>query len=242
MEQKITLSEAILKRKSVREYDMTPLADEEIKHILDYAENIESIVPGLKTKIRLIGPDDVKAIRSWRSPHYLAIYSDESDTALVNVGYVYEQLTVYLTSLGLGTCWANSVSPKDSKEYEGLKWAATIAFGREKNGQPWRENICEAKRRTLASISDKADEKFEFARIAPSAMNNQPWYFIHDDEKIQVYCVVQGFMKKWMSGMNRIDMGIAISHLKLENPAFKFEIEKAPADLKGYSYIGTVTL
>ena len=104
MEQKITLSEAILKRKSVREYDMTPLANGEIKHILDYAENIESIIPGLKTKIRLIGPDDVKAIRSWRAPHYLAIYAEESDTALVNVGYVYEQLTVYLTSLGLGTC------------------------------------------------------------------------------------------------------------------------------------------
>lgn len=242
MEQKITLSEAILKRKSVREYDMTPLADEEIKHILDYAESIESIIPGLKTKIRLIGPDDVKAIRSWRSPHYLAIYADESDTALVNVGYVYEQLTVYLTSLGLGTCWANSVSPKDSKEYEGLKWAATIAFGREKNGQPWRENIGEAKRHTLANISDKADEKLEVARIAPSAMNNQPWYFVHDGEKIRVYCVVQGFMKKWMSGMNRIDMGIAISHLKLENSAFKFEIEKTPADLKGYSYIGTVKL
>lgn len=242
MEQKIMLTEAILKRKSVRDYDMAPLADEEIKHILDYAESIEPLMHGYKTKIRLICPDDVKAIRSWRAPHYLVIYADESDNALVNVGYVYEQLTIYLTSLGLGTCWANSVSPKNCKEYEGLKWAATISFGKEKNGQPWRENISEVKRRSSGSISDVADEKLEVARIAPSAMNNQPWYFVHNGEKIRVYCVVQGFMKKWMAGMNRIDMGIAISHLKLNNTAFKFEIENAPADFKGYSYIGTITL
>lgn len=242
MEQKITITEAIEKRKSVRDYDMTPLANEDVKQILDYAESIEPLINGAKTKIRLIGPNDVKSIRSWRAPHYLAIYAEESDNALLNVGYIFEQLTVYLTSLGLGTCWATSVSPKDAKEYEGLKWAATLAFGRKKSGQLWRENLSETKRRTLESITDEVDEKLEIARIAPSAMNNQPWYFVHDGEKIRVYCVVQGFMKKWMSGMNRIDIGIALSHLKLKYATFQFEIEMAPNELKGYTYIGTVTL
>ena len=73
MEQKITIAEALLKRKSVREYDMTPLSDAEIKHILDYANNIDSLIPNKKIKVQLIGPDDVKAIRGWRAPHYLAI-------------------------------------------------------------------------------------------------------------------------------------------------------------------------
>lgn len=242
MKQKITLQDAIIKRKSIRDYDMTPLSEKELKEITDYLDGIEPLLSGLKTKVRIITPDNVKAIRSWRSPHFLAIYANSDDMALVNVGYVYEQLVVYLTSLGLGTCWANSVSPKDTKEYEGMKWAATIAFGREKNGQPWRENASEIKRQTLAAISDKEDDRLEAARIAPSAMNNQPWYFVHDGEKIRAYCVVQGFMKKWMTSMNRIDMGIAIANVKMGGDDFKFEIEKAPAEVKGYTYIGTIEL
>lgn len=242
MEQKITMKEALVKRKSVRDYDMTPLSDAEVKHILSYAESIEPLVPGLKLKVSLIGPDDVKAVRGWRAPHYLAIYADTYDASMVNVGYVYEQVTIYLTSLGLGTCWASSVSPKEAKELDGLKWAAVIAFGWEKNGNPWRASLSETKRKDMSAISDQKDEKLEVSRIAPSAMNNQPWFFTHADGKIRVYCVVQGFMKKWMSAMNRLDMGIALAHLKLSSEDFKYEIEQNPPSLKGYSYIGTVTL
>lgn len=242
MEQKITMSEAVLKRKSVRDYDMTPLSSDEIGQILDYAGNIQPLFSDEKTSIRLIGPNDVRSIRSWRSPHYLAIYAGKGDKAMLNVGYVYEQLVVYLTSLGIGTCWANSVLPKVTKDENGLKWAATIAFGIEKNSSPWRENTNEAVRRTLASITDKTDEKLEVARFAPSSMNSQPWYFTHSGDKIRVYCVIQSVMKKWMSGMNKIDIGIAVAHLKVANPAFKFEVETAPAELTGYTYIGTVTL
>lgn len=242
MEQKITIAEAMLKRKSIREYDMTPLADSEIKHILDYANTINSLIPNIKIKVQLIGPEDVKAIRGWRAPHYLAIYSNTDDMSMVNVGYVYEQVTIYLTSLGLGTCWANSVSPKDAKELDGLKWAATIAFGKEANGNPWRNNLNETKRKDMSAISDQNDNKLEIARIAPSAMNNQPWYFTHADNKIHVHCVIQSFMKKWMSTMNRIDIGIALAHLKMSSSEFQFEIGKTPASKKGYCYIGTISM
>lgn len=242
MEQKITIQEALVKRKSVREYNMTPLSETEINSIVEYANCIEPLFSGLKTKVRLIGPDNVKAIRGWRAPHYFAIYAGEDDASLLNVGYVYQQLTVYLTALGLGTCWANSVSPKDSKEQDGLKWVATIAFGKEKNGQPWRNNPTQIKRKDMGAISDQNDAKLEPARIAPSAMNNQPWYFTHTNGKINAYCVVQGFMKKWMTSMNRIDMGIALANLKVGTDSFKFETEKNPAQVKGYSYIGTITL
>lgn len=242
MEQKITLSEALLERKSIREYDMAPLSDAEIKHILAYAEGIEPLMPGLKIKVTVIGPDDVKAIRGWRAPHYLALYADSDDAAMTNVCYVYEQVVIYLTSLGLGTCWANSISPKKAKELDGLKWVATIAFGWEKNGNPWRASLSETKRKDMSAISDQKDDKLEVARIAPSAMNNQPWFFTHSNGKIHVHCVIQGFMKKWMSAMNKLDVGIALAHLKLNSKNFKYEVEKNSAPKKGYSYIGTVTL
>ena len=242
MEQKLTLAEAIAKRRSIRDYDMTPLADAAIQQLTDYAARIEPLFPGKQIKVRIITPDNVKSIRGWRAPHYFAIYAGEDDASLLNVGYVYQQLTVYLTALGLGTCWATSVSPKDSKELDGLKWMATIAFGKEKNGQPWRNNTAEIRRKNMNAISDQNNAKLEPARIAPSAMNNQPWYFTHESDKTHAYCVVQGFMKKWMTAMNRIDMGIALANLKISSESFKFEVLKTPPSVKGYSYIGTITL
>lgn len=242
MEQKMTLVEALVKRQSIRDYDMAPLANAEVKQLTDYAAQIEPLFPGKSIKVRIITPDNVKAIRGWRAPHYFAIYAGEDDASLLNVGYVYQQLTVYLTALGLGTCWANSVSPKDSKELDGLKWVATIAFGKEKNGQPWRNDPVQIKRKNMAAISDQDDAKLEPARIAPSAMNNQPWYFTHENGKIHAYCVVQGFMKKWMTAMNRIDMGIALANLKINSESFRCEVQKNPTPVKGYSYIGTITL
>ena len=221
---------------------MSPLSETEIIQILSYADSIKSILPGLKLKVRVIGPNDVKAIRGWRAPHYLAIYANADDASIVNVGYVYEQVVIYLTSIGLGTCWANSVSPKDSKEMEGLKWVATIAFGKEKNDQPWRNDLAQIKRKDMSGISDQNDKKLEPARIAPSAMNNQPWRFTHSNGKIHAYCVVQSFLKKWMTAMNRIDMGIALANLKVSSESFTFEMQKNPAPVKGYSYIGTITL
>lgn len=242
MEQKMTLVEAIAKRQSVRDYDMTPLADAEVKQLTDYAAQIVPLFPGKQIKVRIITPDNVKAIRGWRAPYYFAIYAGEDDASLLNVGYIYQQLAVYLTALGLGTCWANSVSPKDSKELDGLKWVATIAFGKEKNGQPWRNDPMQIKRKDMGAISDQNDAKLEPARIAPSAMNNQPWYFTHENGKIHAYCVVQGFMKKWMTAMNRIDVGIALANLKISSESFKFETLNNPTPKKGYSYIGTITL
>lgn len=242
MEQKLTLNEALLKRKSVRSYDPTPLSNEDLTQIMNYAKSIEPLIPNLKTKVRLIESDKVKSIRSWRAPHYLAIYTSEGDHNFVNVGYIYEQLVIYLTSLGLGTCWVGSVFPKDYKECGEMKWVITLAFGKEKNDQPYRDNLTRIKRKDLSSISEQLDNRLEPARIAPSNVNSQPWYFIHDDEKIRVYCVIQGLLKKWMTTMNKIDTGIALSHLKMENEHFTFEIEKKPVTLKGYSYIGTITL
>ena len=102
--------------------------------------------------------------------------------------------------------------------------------------------MSETKRKDISAISDQKDEKLEVARIAPSAMNNQPWCFTHANGKVHVYCIIQGFMKKWMSAMNRLDVGIALAHLKLNSDSFKYEVEKNPAPKKGYTYIGTVTL
>ncbi len=43
------------------------------------------------------------------------------------------------------------------------------------------------KRKRLSEISDVEDEILIPARLAPSAMNTQPWYFKHADGGFDVY-------------------------------------------------------
>ena len=239
MEQKIEMKEALYKRQSTRAFDMNGLNTEELKQITDYAESVASLIPGMEVKAEIVGPDDVKAIMKWRAPHYFAIYSDGSDEGVMNAAYIYEQVVVYMTSLGIGSCWATSVSPKNKDEADGTKWSAVIAFGRPASGNGWRESG-DVKRKSLSEISDKADDRLEAARIAPSSMNNQPWYFRHTGDSVEVYCKKQGFLKKWMVSQNRVDMGIALGNLKIANPGMTFTPVQDKTEKDGYTLMGKI--
>ena len=237
MEQKITMTEALYKRQSTRAFDMSGLSAEELKQITDYAATVEPLIPGMKVKADIVSPDEIKAIMKWRAPHYFAIYSDGSDEGIMNAAYIYEQVVIYMTSLGIATCWATSVSPKDKDEADGTKWSAVIAFGRPASGNGWREST-DIKRKALSEISDETDDKLEAARIAPSSMNNQPWYFRHIGNEIEVCCKKQGFMKKWMVSQNRVDMGIALGNLKVAHPEMTFTPTKSKTEKDGYTLMG----
>lgn len=239
MEQIITMNEALYKRQSTRAFDMNGLNEDELKQITDYAASVTPLISGTEVKADIVGPDDVKALMKWRAPHYFAIYSDGTDEGIMNAAYIYEQVVIYITSLGIGTCWATSVSPKEKDEADGTKWSAVIAFGKPANGNGWRESL-ELKRKALTEISDIADDRLEAARIAPSSMNNQPWYFRHNGENIEVCCKKQGFMKKWMISQNRVDMGIALGNMKIANPNMVFEPKKNKSEKDGYTVMGKI--
>ena len=239
MEQKISLSEAVLKRQSTRSFEQNGLSAAELNQITDYANTIDPIMPNVKASAEIIGADDVKSIMKWRAPHYLAIYASDSDEGFINAGYVYEQVVIYLTSLGIGTCWATSVSPADKHETNGMKWAAVVAFGKPASGNGWRQSDG-IKRKSLSEISDIEDSILNAARIAPSSMNNQPWYFAHSGDCIQVYCKKQGFMKKWMTSQNRIDIGIALGNLKAAHPTMQFIETNDKTEKDGYTLMGKI--
>lgn len=147
MKSRITIKEAIIKRKSTRSFDMNGLTKEELAKIIEYVNTIPELVSGTKIKAEIISQNDVKSIMKWRAPHYFAIYAEDSDAGRMNVGYIYEQVVLYMTSLGIGSCWATSVSPLEKHETSGMKWVAVIAFGKPLEENAFREN--DAKRKKL---------------------------------------------------------------------------------------------
>jgi hypothetical protein len=183
----------------------------------------------------IVGRDRVKCICPWTTPQVIAVYSEEKEGYLENIGFLFQQMDLYLQTLGLGVCWLGMgrMNPKTTTEVVGMKFVIMLAFGYPK-GDPLRQSIQEFKRKPMARITDVPDPKLEPARLAPSAVNSQPWFFVHDDKIVHVYCAKHGSL---------LDIGIALAHLYVSEPGgFRFfPAEKTP-QLSGYHYVGSVTL
>jgi len=125
------------------------------------------------------------------------------------------------------------MNPRTTTEVEGMKFVIMLAFGHPK-GDQLRHDLNGFKRKSMEKITDRADARLEPARLAPSAVNSQPWYFTHEGNTIHVHCSRKG---------SRLDAGIALAHLYAANEeTFRFyKAEKVQA-VPGYGYVGSVML
>ena len=154
------------------------------------------------------------------------------------MGFLFQQMDLYLQSLGLGVCWLGmgKMNSRTAPEVEGMKFVIMLAFGYPK-GDQMRHDRKEFKRKPLSEIADADDIRLEPARLAPSSINSQPWYFAHEGENIHVFCAA-----RVMAGyMNRIDIGIALAHLYIADPeTFRVIKRETPPKKSGHKYICSV--
>ena len=237
------LKEMIYHRKSFRSYHSEEVNANTLRSIEDFIKNAKRLYPEEKLSWDIIGPEKIKCVLPWRAPHNIAIYAERKTEALVNLGFVFQQVDLYMQSIGLGTCWlgmgkiANDAG-EEFTDHSGMKCVMMIAFG--KSDEAFRNDISEFKRKTLAEIADTADERLEPARLAPSAVNSQPWYFVHEGNNVHTYCMDRFFRKQFLGDMNKMDVGIALAQIYLENTeTFRyFTAENAP-EVKANLYIGS---
>lgn len=230
------LYQYIWKRKATRKYDMTPLDEVQLNKIREFAANLKPLYPGVSVAYEVT--NKVKSVLPLKAPHYFIISSDTAEGYLENIGFMFQQMDLYLSSLGLGSCWYGG-GKKPEGIQTNLSFVIIMAFGRPV-ASPYRE-LAEFKRKSLSDISEGSDERIEAARVAPSAMNFQNWFFEAVNGKIHVY------EKKTLWGSNnklgKIDIGIAICHLYIatihRGCEFAFVKENDIAR-KGYIYAGTV--
>ena len=233
------ISEIIRKRKSVRKYDYTPLDAEALDKIRSKIENVAPLYPDIKYSVEIV--NKTTGIFNIKAPHYLIFRSEEKDGALENIGFIGQQLDLFLSGSGLGSCWLGASRPEDQNN-SGLNFIISIAFG--KPAEPLHRALTEFKRKPLAEISEGADARLEAARLAPSAVNAQNWYFIAENKKI---CCYRKKANPWLgfiyNKLHCIDMGIALCHIAAESEksdGFSFAKEATAPEKKGYVYMGTV--
>jgi len=232
----MTLNEMIYRRKSCRSFTGKPVEDAVLETIKAFA--MKPLYPQIKVHWDFVTRKQVKCICPWTTPQLIAIYSEKTDGWLENVGFQFQQMDLYLQSLGLGACWLGMgrMNPRSAPAVEGMEFVILLAFGYPK-GDPQRHDPKDFRRKPMEQITDRADPGLEPARLAPSAVNSQPWYFTHEGEMVHVYRV-RNRMRAFMNG---IDMGIALAHLYVANEnTFRFFKVENGAKIPGYDYVGSV--
>lgn len=239
------LKDMITRRRSVRKYTGVPVEDAVLKKIWAFADTVKPLYPDIGVRLDLVTKEQVRFYFLWKTPQLIAVFSENKPGYLENVGFLVQQMDLYLQSIGLGSCWLGLGKLRqtvDDAVADGKEFVILLAFGHPE-GVIRRLSLQEFNRKALREIADREDPKLEPARLAPSSTNSQPWYFVHEQENIHAYCSRSGVLRHTMlGGMNRIDMGIALAHLYVANQdSFRGFCGAHPA-VKGYDYICSFTI
>ena len=181
----MNLYEAIGCRHSVRKYTDREVTEKLRGQILSYFDKTSRLNDRIRVEAVIFDNTkkkaDVHGLWKVDAPYYLAIYSDQEEGCERNAGYLMEQMVLYMTAKGLGTCYLGSVQPAQ-KVRGGKRCLMMVAFGYPE-GKLYRESPL-AKRLPLNELcifKEEAGEQMKTilraARLAPSAMNTQPWRF-----------------------------------------------------------------
>lgn len=237
------LKDMITRRKSFRKYLDRPVEESLLEQIRKFMKTMRPLYPQIPVTGRIVEKSQVRSLMPWKTPQLVAVYSATQEGYLENVGFLFQQLDLYLQSLGLGSCWLGLGKMRQEPSFDGMDFVILLAFGYPAEPE-YRRSAADFNRHSLSQISDREDSGLEPARLAPSSTNSQPWFFTHDGDAIHAYCSQTGLLRhKALGNMNRIDMGIALAQLYVANQdTFRFYLKEDPEVRKGYQYIGSVML
>ncbi len=235
------LYDTIYTRRSHRKYYNDVLEQSEERAINEAIADLRPLYPEIKCKIELVRKSAVRTMMPWMPYHAVTVHSEVRDGYLENVGFMLEQLDLYIQSMGLGTCWIGMGKPREGAiDAPGMEYVMMLAVGKTK--EKMREGEADFKRLSLSEISDSPDERLIPARLAPSSVNSQPWYFEHSDAGIRLYQRLLVRTKN-LTRMNRIDVGIALAHLYVANPDTFLHFLETPAPVRDkMEYILTLAI
>ena len=230
------MNETIRKRKSIRKYDPAPLDEAVLDKIRAQIEIVKPLYPEISYSVEIVSKTG--GLFNIKAPHYLVFRSEEKEGAYENTGFIGQQMDLFFSGSGLGSCWLGASKPEE-KEASALPFVICMSFG--KPAEPLHRELSEFKRKPLAEISEGADERLEAARLAPSAVNAQNWYFVAENGNIHCYRKKSNPLLGFIyNKLHCIDMGIALCHIAEESGEFHFSKEAGVSERKGHVYMGTV--
>ena len=184
--------------------------DEDIEKINAFIKTVDPLYPEIKTEIKIVPEKETTCHRG--ADYCILFYSEPKGDYLRNIGYIGEQIDLYLTSLNIGALWFGIGKTKE-KEINSLEYIIMIAFKRMPE-KSFRKDMYKSKRKPIEEIwSGEQMDIANIVRFAPSACNTQPWFVENNENVLSIY----RYKKPGKRGImpvdkvmyyNRIDIGI----------------------------------
>lgn len=226
------LYEMIFKRKSFhlfRDIGNEHITEEELQDIEEQFSKMKPLVDDIKVKIKIV-KDGTTCSRG--QEYCILFYSEKKDNYLQNIGYLGEQLDLYLVSKNIGTLWFG-IGKVEEKELDGLEYVIMIAIAKIDDPAKFRKDMYKSKRKELNEIwqGDCYLDIANIVRFAPSACNTQPWKVEASPNELKIY----RYRKEGKRGImpedrviyyNQIDIGIFLYFVELCLEKNKIEYER----------------
>jgi nitroreductase len=247
----MTIREAIRRRFSVRHFDSRPVPEKILKAVEKSGENSLALDDSIKVRCHLIREGRLVAQqmtyltgRSWlfgSAPHFIIATSEEKPGFMLETGFRLEQVLLFATAQGLGTCWIGGLfTERRIVDFLGLAkderviaitplgYADASFYGRTIHSLVHLAGTDSRRRQPLEQIvfgskfgspfeneDDKLLEILECTRLAPSWTNSQPWRFLVDSNEIIALAEIRSSRFYHGKHYYRLDVGIAMAHFYL---------------------------
>ncbi|MDR0880742.1 MAG: nitroreductase family protein [Clostridioides sp.] len=236
--------EAIFYRMTTREFSIKKVKKATMQEIKRICKDIDYLNKELAIEAHVVERGHIvqflmRQKKMVKAPHYIVITSEVGEDYLQNVGYLAEKIVLELTSLGIGTCWLESVLSEDDmkelveteevedefvfslyneKEKKEVVPCGVIGFGYPEGEELFRRRNSTPERKSVKDISKgfKEDNSWQdvldMVRRAPSIGNSQPWFFYKDGNIVHMY---EKNPKRNTEDMSKISMGAALRHFDI---------------------------
>lgn len=226
----ITLLEAIKTRHSVRRYIDKPI-EENLVRILQEKVNEVNIEGDLHIQLVTNEPKAFKGKMAYGTfsgvSNYFAMIGKRSDTLSERIGYYGEKLVLLAQMLGLNTCWVGLTynNIKEAYEKDGdEKLCCMIALGYgDDPGRNVKRKTVEAVSNADASTPSWFKSGVEAAILAPTAVNQQKFFFTYLGTNEKGIHQVKAERKFSVVGYTKMDLGIAKLHFEIGAGKENFE-------------------
>lgn len=245
-EVKYDVVKIIKQRSSIRTFNEQPLSVDIREKIKNYIKDIENPF-SIDVSFRLLetkSADNSRKLGTYGvikgANSYIGASVADGEWALEAVGYSFEKIILYATSLGLGTCWlggtfnrgefASAMDVKQGELFPAItpigypldkkRFADTVVrkFAKSDTRKDWNELFFKNDFSVPLSQKDASDYEIplEMIRLAPSASNKQPWRIVQTSNGYHFYeDKAKGYSERLGFDIQRIDIGIAACHFHL---------------------------
>lgn len=248
-----SMIELMKERQSIRTYETEQLSEIHYEIIREYINNGDNLMSifGRKSRMELVKVSNSvtdKGIKLGtygfiKNPQaYLVGISENNTYSLVEFGYVFQKLVLYLTELGIGTCWMGGTFSRKSFEQEievgeGEFIPAVTPIGYPKgkqrmfdkalryvvkadNKKSWEKLFYDGSfgKTLIKENAGDLETPIEMVRLGPSASNKQPWRLVLSENGKVCHFYIEhtpNYSSSFGYKMQLLDMGIAMCHFDL---------------------------